>query len=61
MMFFRDGHDRVHVGGLTIQMDRDNPDRGARYLLFQESGINCKRIAVGVAKHDLGSRLSNGL
>jgi hypothetical protein len=52
--------DRVHVGGLPVEMDRDDPLRAGRDLLFDQGRIDVVGVRFDVHEHGLGPHPPDG-
>ena len=52
--------DRIHVGGLTIEVHRDNCLRLRRDLLFDALDLDVARLMIDVHEHHLRSRHPDG-
>ena len=60
LVFFGDGHDRVHVRRLAVKMHRNNSHRARSDFRFDLRGIDVERVVVRVAENHPAAGLRDG-
>jgi len=56
-MLLRDGHDRVHISHLAIQVNGNDRFRARGDRIFKRRRIHCEGDRINVTKLDRGARV----